>query len=124
MSEATEDQVGEAEADLKAEEAAAKTPAEKPAAKAPAKKKPAAKKPTAKKATPKATKPDEDTKPRRSKRPSEYVVKDETHYSQVADKFGFANYRELGAYNGVHNSRYDLERGQVVKFPAKPLPGS
>lgn len=57
-------------------------------------------------------------------RPSEYTVQDETHYKQVAEKFGYANYWELGAYNGVKNSRYDLVRGQVVKFPIKPLPGS
>ena len=50
--------------------------------------------------------------------PETYTVADEVHYSQVAAKFGIANYRELGALNGVKNSRYELSRGDVVQLPA------
>lgn len=50
--------------------------------------------------------------------PESYTVVDEPSYIEVAEKFNIANFRELAAFNGVYNSRYELNPGDVVRLLA------
>jgi len=52
-----------------------------------------------------------------------YVAKGDTSYENIANLFGYPNFRELAAFNGVQNSRYEVQKGQRVNFPRPYTPG-
>lgn len=53
---------------------------------------------------------------------SAYTVTTERDYAEVAAAIGFPNPYELAGFNGVTNSNYNVEGGQVIRIPQRQVP--
>lgn len=72
-----------------------------------------------------AKKPAVKAEPKPKKVPTHYTAKELTSYHAIAADLNLAiNGYELGALNGVTNSRYEVEKGQKIELPTLTPPSA